>query len=110
MQPSPWAGTVRSPSVRVRMGGSCPCPAPGNPRGWIPGSNQRGGPSLGQRTQAPDPRGRDPARSPMNPSLRRTLAVGGLSVVTAGLLAAPAQAAPAAGPLAPVQDFLAGRL
>jgi subtilisin family serine protease len=46
----------------------------------------------------------------MNPSLRRTLAVGGLSVVTAALLAAPAQAAPSAPGLAPVQDALAGRL
>ncbi|MFD2092611.1 S8 family serine peptidase [Blastococcus deserti] len=46
----------------------------------------------------------------MNPSLRRTLAVGGLSVVTAGLLAAPAQAVPATDPPAPVQDFLAGQL
>jgi subtilisin family serine protease len=43
----------------------------------------------------------------MNRSLRRVLAVGGLSVVTAGLLAAPAQAAPSA---APVQDFLADQL
>jgi serine protease AprX len=43
----------------------------------------------------------------MNRSLRRVLAVGGLSVVTAGLLAAPAQAAPSA---APVQDFLAEQL
>jgi subtilisin family serine protease len=46
----------------------------------------------------------------MKPLMRRTLAVGGLSVVTAALLAAPAQAAPAAPPLAPVQDFLAGQL
>jgi subtilisin family serine protease len=46
----------------------------------------------------------------MKPSLRRTLAVGGLSVVTAGLLAAPAQAAPTGGALAPVQDHLAGQL
>ena len=44
----------------------------------------------------------------VNRSLRRTVAVGGLSVVTAALLAAPAQAAPAA--LAPVQDFLADQL
>jgi serine protease AprX len=46
----------------------------------------------------------------MNPSLLRTLAVGWLSVVTAALLAAPAQAAPSAATLAPVQDFLAGQL
>jgi subtilisin family serine protease len=46
----------------------------------------------------------------MNRSLRRNLAVGALSAVTAALLAAPAQAAPSAPPLAPVQDFLAGRL
>src|SRR5215218_10643034 len=46
----------------------------------------------------------------MKPSLRRTLAAGGLSVVTAGLLAAPAQAAPTGGALAPVQDYLAGQL
>src|SRR5512133_934206 len=51
-----------------------------------------------------------PARSPMNPPLRRTLAVGGLSVVTAALLAAPDQAAPSAPGLAPFQDALAGRL
>jgi subtilisin family serine protease len=43
----------------------------------------------------------------MNRSLRRVLAVGGLSVVTAGLLAAPAQAATSA---APVQAFLADQL
>src|SRR3954464_6371477 len=46
----------------------------------------------------------------MTPLMRRPLAVGGLSVVTAAMLAAPAQAAPAAPPLAPVQDFLAGQL
>jgi len=43
----------------------------------------------------------------MNRSLRRVLAVGGLSVVTVGLLATPAQAVPSA---APVQDFLADQL
>lgn len=45
----------------------------------------------------------------MNRSLRRTLAVGGLSALTAAVLAAPAQAAPS-DPLAPVQDFLADQL
>jgi subtilisin family serine protease len=46
----------------------------------------------------------------MNRSLRRTLAVGGLSVLTAALFAAPAMAAPSDPPLAPVQDFLADQL
>jgi len=46
----------------------------------------------------------------VNRSVRRCLAMGGLSVVSAAVLAAPAQAAPADPPLAPVQDFLAGEL
>ncbi|HET6393764.1 MAG TPA: S8 family serine peptidase [Blastococcus sp.] len=48
----------------------------------------------------------------INRSLRRAVAGGGLSVVTAALLAAPAQAAPGVGgnALAPVQDFLADQL
>lgn len=45
----------------------------------------------------------------MNRSLRRTLAVGGLSALTAAVLATPAQAAPSDA-LAPVQDFLADQL
>ncbi|TFV51826.1 S8 family serine peptidase [Blastococcus sp. TF02A_35] len=45
----------------------------------------------------------------MSRSLRRTVALGGLSVVAAAAFAAPAQAAPAA-PSAPVQDFLAEQL
>jgi len=43
----------------------------------------------------------------MNRSIRRALGVGGLSVVAAALVTAPAQAAPSA---APVQDFLAQQL
>src|SRR4051812_12724393 len=42
---------------------------------------------------------------------RRVLGVGSLAAVfAAAVLTAPAQAAPSAPPLAPVQDFLAGQL
>jgi subtilisin family serine protease len=48
----------------------------------------------------------------INRSLRRAVAGGGLAVLTAAVLAAPAQAAPGVGvdALAPVQDFLADQL
>jgi subtilisin family serine protease len=48
----------------------------------------------------------------INRSLRRAVAGGGLAVLTAAVLAAPAQAAPEVGgdALAPVQDFLADQI
>src|SRR5215218_2475646 len=108
MQPSPSAGTVRLPSVRVRMPSSCPDPLRHNRFSALPGSNHLAQASLRQRTQRGGPccdvRAVNPRGVPMNRSLRRVLAVGGLSVVTAAVLATPAAQA---APLAPVQDFLA---
>ena len=121
MQPRPWAGTVREPSVRVCMRRSCPAPASGQPGsgGPRPTRSVTGGTtrSLGQGThrRVPPWRAHAPlaADPPPDPG-----AVSGAAVVAA-LAAAPGAAAPSdpgpsnPGPsdaVAPVQDFLAGQL
>src|SRR3954452_481735 len=109
MQPRPSAGTVRLPNVRVCMPSPCPPGsranrAPGD--SGLPGGNRRGRRSFWQGDSVPH---RRTPRSPMSLS-RRALGVGSLAAIVAGaLLPLPAQAAPNAS-LAPVQDYLAGRL
>src|SRR6476646_9876254 len=100
MQPSPWAGTVRLPSVRVRMRSSCPDRTRSNPPGTA---------SLGQGRQSCRSVA-IPLRSPMfqraSRTHRRLLGAVSGAVVLGAVLATPADAAAPA----PVQAFLAHQL
>src|SRR3954462_8054636 len=106
MPPSPSAGTVRPPSVRVCMAAYCSGAEPVDERGLEPTGSRRG-PARSSRPQRRVP----PARGVLSAGPVESYGLGSLAALVAGVLAAsPARTAPSPLSLARVRSFLAGRL
>src|SRR3954469_5746819 len=106
MHPSPSAGTVRPPSVRVCMAASCSGAEPVDERGLEPTGNRRGpARSSGPQRRVP------PARGVLSAGPVESYGLGSRAALVAGVLAAsPARTAPSPPSLARVRSVLAGRL
>src|SRR3954454_6267475 len=109
MHPSPSAGTVRPPSVRVCMAASCSGAEPVDERGLKPAGNRRG-PARSSRPQRRVPPARvPPARGVLSAGPVESYGLGSLAALVAGVLAAsPARTAPSPPSLARVGSLLAG--